>query len=121
MKNLTKSELSPLKSIEEWDDDVLKRYPEPGPAKTKDEFRNYDGPEIDGVREFYRLNHKYQTYENVLAKKANFLKFDKKEMPWWMAMEFLNILVDDSDPDLSLSQLQHLLQTSEAIRADGHQ
>jgi len=29
-------------------------------------------------------------------------------------------LVDDSDPDTDLDQFQHLLQTSEAIRADGH-
>jgi inositol oxygenase len=36
------------------------------------------------------------------------------------ALEFLNTLVDDSDPDIELSQLDHLLQTSEAIRADGH-
>ncbi len=35
-------------------------------------------------------------------------------------MEFLNTLVDDSDPDIELDQLQHLLQTAEAIRADGH-
>jgi inositol oxygenase len=98
----------------------LQRYPEPGePAKKKDDFRNYDEPGKDTVREFYRLNHKYQTYDNVLAKKANFLKFDKREMPWWDAMEFLNTLVDDSDPDTSLDQLQHLLQTAEAIRADG--
>ena len=37
------------------------------------------------------------------------------------ALEFLNTLVDDSDPDIELDQLQHLLQTSEAIRADGHE
>jgi inositol oxygenase len=29
-------------------------------------------------------------------------------------------LVDDSDPDTDLSQIEHLLQTSEAIRRDGH-
>jgi inositol oxygenase len=29
-------------------------------------------------------------------------------------------LVDDSDPDTNLDQMQHLLQTSEAIRNDGH-
>src|SRR4051794_10650361 len=121
MKNQLKEETAPLSSLEDWDEDVLKRYPEAGkPAKNKEEFRNYDSPEVDGVREFYRLNHKYQTYDNVLAKKANFLKFDKKEMPWWDAMDFLNTLIDDSDPDLQLDQLQHLLQTAEAIRADGH-
>jgi inositol oxygenase len=36
------------------------------------------------------------------------------------ALDFLNTLVDDSDPDIDLDQLQHLLQTSVAIRADGH-
>ncbi len=41
-------------------------------------------------------------------------------MPVWGAMEFLNTLVDDSDPDIELDQLQHLLQTAEAIRRDGH-
>ena len=120
MENLSKKEMSPLSNIDDWDDDVLKRYPEPGPAKSKEEFRQYDHAEDNPVREFYHLNHKYQTYDNVLAKKANFLKFDKKEMPWWSAMEYLNTLVDDSDPDPSLDQLQHLLQAAEAIRADGH-
>ena len=121
MENFSEQEAQPLASLDVWEDDVLERYPEPGaPAKNKQEFRNYDSPVRDTVREFYRLNHKYQTYDNVLAKKANFLKFDKREMPWWDALEFLNNLVDDSDPDTSLDQLQHLMQTGEAIRADGH-
>lgn len=34
-------------------------------------------------------------------------------------MELLNTLVDDSDPDTDLSQLDHLIQTAEAIRRDG--
>jgi inositol oxygenase len=38
----------------------------------------------------------------------------------WEAMEFLNTLVDDSDPDIDLSQVDHALQTAEAIRQDGH-
>jgi inositol oxygenase len=120
MKKLSKKEKSPLASLEVWDDDVLKRYPEPGPAKSQSEFRVYDKAEDNPVREFYKLNHTYQTYDNVLAKKAKFLKFEQQEMPWWAAMEYLNTLVDDSDPDTSLDQLQHLLQTAEAIRADGH-
>jgi len=41
-------------------------------------------------------------------------------MSIWDAMEFLNTLVDDSDPDTDLTQIEHLLQTAEAIRADGH-
>jgi inositol oxygenase len=66
------------------------------------------------------LNHKYQTYDFVRNKEKEFLKFDKKEMPVWDAFQFLNQLVDDSDPDTDLDQFQHLLQTSEAIRKDGH-
>ena len=33
-------------------------------------------------------------------------------------MELLNKLVDDSDPDTQLSQIEHLLQTAEALRKD---
>lgn len=120
-KQFTEQEISPLHSLEEWEEDVLKRYPEPEmPAKAKDAYRNYENPERDTVREFYRLNHRYQTFDFVRDKENEFLRFNKREMPVWGAMEYLNTLVDDSDPDIELDQLQHLLQTSEAIRADGH-
>ncbi|GAB3687121.1 hypothetical protein GCM10027592_00250 [Spirosoma flavus] len=113
------SETAPLASLDVWEDDVLSRYPQPE-HKAKEDYRNYDTPERDTVREFYRLNHTYQTYDFVREKEREFLKFDKKELPVWGAMEFLNTLVDDSDPDTDLDQLQHLLQTAESIRADGH-
>ena len=113
------SETAPLASLDQWEDDLLSRYPEPE-HKAKEDYRNYDTPERDTVREFYRLNHTYQTYDFVREKEREFLAFDKKELPVWGAMEFLNTLVDDSDPDTDLDQLQHLLQTAEAIRADGH-
>lgn len=72
------------------------------------------------MREFYRLNHRHQTLDFVQAKKREYLTLDRREMGIWEAMEFLNTLVDDSDPDTELSQLEHLLQTAEAIRRDGH-
>jgi inositol oxygenase len=121
MKN--QFEAVPLKNLEEWEDDLLRRYPDPQTIvseKSTGEYRNYDNPERDTVREFYRLNHTYQTYDFVMKKEAEFLTFNKKEMPVWEAFNFLNQLVDDSDPDTDLDQFQHLLQTSEAIRADGH-
>ncbi|TRX61834.1 inositol oxygenase [Fulvivirga sp. M361] len=105
--------------IEEWEDDVLRRYPEE-PVKEKSEFRNYDDPARDTVKEFYRTNHQYQTYDFVLQKEKEFLSLDRKQMTLWEAVEYLNTMVDDSDPDIDLDQTQHLLQTSEAIRADGH-
>ncbi|MEH1938384.1 MAG: inositol oxygenase family protein [Nostoc sp.] len=115
---------NPLHSLEEWEKDLLNRYPDPDSivkeGKTTEEYRNYETTIRDTVKEFYRLNHINQTYDFVLDKKEHFLKLDKKEMSVWDALEFLNQLVDDSDPDTDLDQLQHLLQTSEAIRADGH-
>ncbi len=119
--SFTTKEINPLQSIEQWEDDVLKRYPEPNEsAKAPEEYRNYQDPARDTVKEFYRLNHQYQSYDFVKEKKKEFLQFNRKEMPVWKAMEFLNTLVDDSDPDIALDQLQHLLQTGEAIRRDGH-
>jgi inositol oxygenase len=119
----TLNENTPLKTIDEWEEDVLRRYPDPetiASTKSTDEYRNYENPVRDTVKEFYRLNHTHQTYDFVQEKRAEFLKFDRKTMPIWDAFTFLNQLVDDSDPDTDLDQLQHLLQTSEAIRRDGH-
>jgi inositol oxygenase len=94
-------------------------YPEPQ-AKARADYRNYDAPARDTVCEFYRQNHRFQTYDFVQQKKREFLKFDRRRMGIFEALDYLNTLVDDSDPDIELSQLQHLLQTSEAIRAAGH-
>ncbi|MEH6658180.1 inositol oxygenase family protein [Leeuwenhoekiella marinoflava] len=118
MKN-TNQNIQLLQSLDEWEDDVVRRYPEPA-AKAKEDFRNYEAPARDTVKEFYRINHINQTYDFVLEKKNDYLKFNRREMSLWDAVEFLNTLVDDSDPDIDLDQTQHLLQTSEAIRADGH-
>ena len=119
MTAFNNAEINPLANLDQWEDDLLVRYPETN-TKAKEDYRNYDDPARDTVREFYRLNHTYQTYDFVREKEREFLSFNKKELPVWGAMEFLNTLVDDSDPDTDLDQLQHLLQTAEAIRADGH-
>lgn len=108
-----------LKNEELWEKDLLTRYPESG-EKPKDNYRNYQDPQRATVREFYRLNHLKQTFDFVVEKEQEFKQFKKKQMTFWEAVEFLNTLVDDSDPDIDLNQTQHLLQTSEAIKADGH-
>lgn len=121
--NKDKFEAVPLGNLDEWEDDLLRRYPDPdaiATAKATDEYRNYETPARDTVKEFYRLNHKYQTFDFVQQKRNEFLQFNKREMTVWEAFDFLNQLVDDSDPDTDLDQMQHLLQTSEAIRRDGH-
>ena len=38
--NFTEKEISPLASIEEWEDDLLVRYPEPKNTETKKQKKN---------------------------------------------------------------------------------
>src|SRR5437773_546397 len=112
----------PLSRLDDWEDFLKERYPEQ-PAesgKRPEAFRDYRADARPGVREFYRLNHRHQTLDFVLAKKREYLPLRRRRMGVWEAMEFLNTLVDDSDPDTELSQIEHLMQTAEAIRADGH-
>lgn len=108
---------APLKDMDEWDDFLTGRYQE---GKSKEQFRQYDEKASPGVAEFYRLNHEYQTYDYVMAKEKQYFALNKGMKSVWEAAEFLNTLVDDSDPDTDLTQIEHLLQTSEAIRKDGH-
>ncbi len=107
----------PMQSVEQWDEFVAGRYQ---PGKEKEQFRNYRADANPGVTEFYRQNHAMQTLDFVLAKKAEFGPHNRATMSIWEAMEYLNTLVDESDPDTDLSQIEHLMQTAEAIRRDGH-
>src|SRR5687768_4778463 len=111
----------PLERLDDWDDFIRdKVYPEPHP-KAQSEYRNYVSPARDTVRDFYRLNHRHQTFDFVSRQRQKYLPRRVREMSVIEALEFLNTLVDDSDPDIELSQLDHLLQTSEAIRGDGNE
>jgi len=122
----------PLQRLDDWEEFLQARYPaetlaaappQPSPPgageKKPEDFRNYRAEARPSVREFYRQNHRHQTLDFVRAKKAEYLTLRKRQMGIWEAMEFLNTLVDDSDPDTDLSQIEHLMQTSEAIRAAG--
>lgn len=125
-------EPAPLASLDEWEDDLKRRYPEPAddaptkhfvatdPNKKQEQFRDYRAEARASVKEFYRLNHTQQTVDFVRAKRAEFLPLQKRRMGIWEAIEYLNTLIDDSDPDTDLAQIEHLMQTAEAIRRDGH-
>src|SRR5689334_25142773 len=110
---------NPMAHLDDWEESLAARYPAPD-DKPRERFRDYRAEARPSVKEFYRLNHTNQTLDFVLEKKRQFLPRNKRKMGIWEAMEFLNTLVDDSDPDTDLSQIEHLLQTAEAIRADGH-
>src|ERR1043165_480220 len=91
-----------------------------GEGKRPEQFRDYKAEARACVKEFYRLNHTFQTLETVLVKKRRDLPPDRAEMGAWEAMEHLNALVDDSDPDIDVPQIEHTPQTAESIRAAGH-
>ena len=115
------TESKPQDALHAWEEFIEEKvYPQPG-TKAEEDYRNYDNPARDTVREFYRQNHRDQTLEFVRQKRDAFLGLNRRRMSIFEALDFLNTLVDDSDPDIELDQLQHLLQTSEAIRADGHE
>ncbi|EKM57724.1 uncharacterized protein PHACADRAFT_251534 [Phanerochaete carnosa HHB-10118-sp] len=86
--------------------------------KDKTKFRQYEEA-CDRVKAFYKEQHEKQTVEFNLKVRASFKKTVRARMGIWEAMELLNTLVDQSDPDTSVSQIEHLLQTAEAIRRDG--
>ena len=109
--------MGPLQNLEQWDEFVGQRY---NPNKKQEEFRKYDDSTPPGVREFYRLNHTHQTVDFVRQKKEQYLAKQRGLMSIWEALDYLNTLVDESDPDTDLSQIEHNLQTAEAIRRDGH-
>lgn len=88
--------------------------------KDRSTFRQYEEA-CDRVKTFYREQHEKQTVAYNLAARNRFHSASRKrpEMTVWEAMEKLDTLVDESDPDTSLSQIEHLLQSAEAIRRDG--
>jgi len=107
----------PLAHVDEWDDFVATRYRQ---DKLEEEFRNYKEDANPTVTEFYRQNHAHQTLDFVLAKEAEYGALTRGKKSIWEMADYLNTLVDDSDPDTDLTQIEHLLQTSEAIRRDGN-
>src|SRR5215469_16888505 len=106
-----------LESLDQWDDEVRSRY---DPNRTEEKFRDYGEGVAPVVREFYRLNHTNQTVAFVKQKRAEWLGLDHARIGIWEMMERLKTLVDDSDPDTDLSQIEHNLQTAEAIREAGY-
>ena len=81
-------------------------------------FRDYEAKDVKAsVREHYRKMRTYQTVDYVKSMHKKYLKYEHP-MTLWDAMAHLNNLIDVSDPDLDLPNVQHLIQSAEAIRED---
>src|SRR2546423_10420521 len=104
---------APLTDIDEWEDVIRARYAdesvgalaEDNLAKNRKSFRDYEANARPSVREFYRLNHTNQTLDFVRQKKTEYLPLNRSRMGIWESMEYLNTLVDDSDPDVDFTQI----------------
>ncbi|QSZ28828.1 hypothetical protein DSL72_003333 [Monilinia vaccinii-corymbosi] len=81
-------------------------------------FRQYNAAK-DHVKDFYEEQHAKQTYEFNVEVRKYFDTRKRVPMTVWQAMERLQKYVDQSDPDTEVGQIEHLLQTAEAMRRDG--
>ena len=90
-----------------------------GPAsKDHTDFRRYPrGDAASGVREHYRKMRSRQTVAYNQRVREKYLDF-KRPMGMWEVIEKLNQLVDVSDPDVSLPNAQHGVQSAAAVRRD---
>jgi inositol oxygenase len=108
------------------DSDEDKNFNPVDKNKRKEAFRNFhDSARQKRVQKFYELQHSLQTFDFVQSMEQKYLtKLYAKDkstqsgvwMGIWEAIEYLDSVVDDSDPDTNLTQIQHALQTAEAIR-----
>ncbi|XP_038612561.1 inositol oxygenase [Tachyglossus aculeatus] len=84
--------------------------------KTRD-FRNFtDSPLLERVYNTYLLMHTHQTVDFVRRKHEQFGRFSYKKMTIMEALDQLDGLVDESDPDVDFPNSFHAFQTAEAIR-----
>lgn len=86
--------------------------------KDKSKFRQYEDA-CDRVKSFYAEQHTKQTVAYNIEAREKFKNEFRAEMTVWDAIVKLDTLIDESDPDTSLSQIHHLFQSAEAIRRDG--
>jgi len=88
--------------------------------KALEEFRDYNKTDDLGemVKKTYLEMHTNQTVDFVKSKHEKWLKFDHMEANVMDALEMLNELVDESDPDIDLPNIIHAFQTAERIREE---
>lgn len=107
-----------LDSLCDWEEFIASRCTQQVASSPANRTSDY-GKRAERVRELCRLNHTYQTYDFVRGKEDEFSSSHRRQLSIWEAMSLLDQLTDDDDLGISSSP-QHLFQTAEAIRADGH-
>jgi len=84
--------------------------------KQLNDFRNYNIT-TTSVIDTYKLNHANQTVDFVKQQlQKHCTNFDKIKLDIWTALDKLNTIIDQSDPDLNLPQIVHAFQTAEGLK-----
>jgi inositol oxygenase len=104
-----------------WDDlDAMEKISVDA-GKALAEFRNYEDSSRHSIVELhYREMRAHHCVDKTRYFSDKYHKFDHAKMTVWECFEALKGYVDSSDPDSELPNLEHMLQTAEAIRAAGH-
>lgn len=87
--------------------------------QTNKQFRTYE--KDTPVYQQYKLQRENQTYDFAKSLKERHNFNMKKSNTLFDVMKYIDMLddfIDNSDPDISLSNINHLYQTAEAIRKD---
>ncbi|KAK2714769.1 hypothetical protein QYM36_009104 [Artemia franciscana] len=91
-------------------------------AKPIETFRDYtvndEDPLRARVRKIYYDMHTNQTVEFVREKMSFWCQFNHFKATILEALELLNSLVDESDPDVDIPNIVHAFQTAERLRMD---
>ncbi|XP_077196648.1 inositol oxygenase [Paroedura picta] len=86
-------------------------------GKPKEDFRNFkEGPLMDRVFNTYLLMHTNQTVQFVKKKHEEYGGCSLRQMTLMEALDLLDAVVDESDPDVDFPNSYHAYQTSEGIR-----
>ena len=81
-------------------------------------FRDYETAPEHVIR-FYKEHHEKQTYALAKAKRQYYGKLNQGQFSAWEMMLRLNEIQDNSDPDISLSQMEHAFQVAESMKNEG--
>uniref|UniRef100_A0A670JDV2 Inositol oxygenase n=1 Tax=Podarcis muralis TaxID=64176 RepID=A0A670JDV2_PODMU len=86
-------------------------------GKSKGDYRNFkDGPLMDRVYNTYLQMHTNQTVDFVQRKNEEYGGCHLRRMTIMEALDLLDNVVDESDPDVNFPNSYHAYQTAEGIR-----
>ena len=84
-----------------------------------DTFRNYNSTisSLSKIEKTYKKMLENQNIEFVNEMTEDFFMSNPVDYNIWNAIDMLDIIIDESDPDTDLPQIVHAFQTAETIRS----